>query len=305
VKRGLKVASVSLAMQDAELHRALYSDLASLPSRRGSSIARSSDAANSRAQGEAAAAAGGRAAGSGGAAGSNSSAQSASGGSVASLAGGAATTSSSFTAFSACGLNDSDQRMSLLVALATLPSDDDRKAFILEHFIEDVVYSEQRLCDACGIPGGGGPGAPTREWRRSQLECCFNNATGRLDFCTKLKPYVICNMRNRCFELVTGVTNQDIVSYLMPSMADSAASVCAPASSSASSVRAAVPPGAVHGVDGVPATVPAVGAMIRNWFELLRPDGNTASDADVSALYRGSFTPEFYPRRFAAKDAIY
>lgn len=48
----------------------------------------------------------------------------------------------------------------------------------------------------------------------------------------------------------------------------------------------------------------SVRALIRNAFEMLNEDG---TEPKVTTLnrYRGCFTPEFYPRRFALKDCIY
>jgi hypothetical protein len=179
----------------------------------------------------------------------------------------------------------------------------ERLAFILEHFTDDVVYSEERLCDACGIAA-----TPNSALRRAQLESTFNNATGMLDFSTKVHPYVIYNTRAREFQLVTGVTNHDIISYLAPLSFGGLAAASGRAAADPSTTSRPVGAAAVAeqaATAGLPTGMPAVRALVRNWFEFLANDGGGPRDTDVSALYRGSFTPEFFPRRFAAKDAIY
>jgi hypothetical protein len=46
-------------------------------------------------------------------------------------------------------------------------------------------------------------------------------------------------------------------------------------------------------------------SMVRNWFSMLEADGDHASLNTVKGIYRGSFTPEFFPMRYSIKDCIY
>ena len=45
-------------------------------------------------------------------------------------------------------------------------------------------------------------------------------------------------------------------------------------------------------------------ARVSNGFSMLNPDGTTPRTVDFHT-FRGAFTPEFYPRRFALKDSLY
>ena len=45
-------------------------------------------------------------------------------------------------------------------------------------------------------------------------------------------------------------------------------------------------------------------AHINNAFSMVNPHGTSAENVDFHA-FRGNFTPEFYPRRFALKDSLY
>ena len=45
--------------------------------------------------------------------------------------------------------------------------------------------------------------------------------------------------------------------------------------------------------------------LIRNCFTILEPSGDPVGSASINAVIRDRFTPEFNPRRFALKDALY
>jgi len=142
-----------------------------------------------------------------------------------------------------------------------------RWELLLALFTDDVVYSEGALCDACGITEA----AP--DLRRYQLECTLNNAAAELSFSELLQPYVIYNARENQLQFVRGIRNSDLAERL---------GAAAPSAST----------GHLH-------------AVVRNWFEFCASDGSAPQPSDISAYYRGAFTPQFYPRRFVIKDAIY
>mmetsp|Transcript_16969 Transcript_16969/g.22223 ORF Transcript_16969/g.22223 Transcript_16969/m.22223 type:complete len:527 (-) Transcript_16969:361-1941(-) len=48
-----------------------------------------------------------------------------------------------------------------------------------------------------------------------------------------------------------------------------------------------------------------VESTLRCAFQFLGTSGDTPTTADKSALFRGNFTPNFYPQRFVMKDSIY
>jgi len=142
-----------------------------------------------------------------------------------------------------------------------------RWELLLALFTDDVVYSEGALCDACGITEA----AP--DLRRYQLECTLNNAAAELSFSALLQPYVIYNARANELQFVRGIRNSHLAERL---------GAAAPSAST----------GHLH-------------AVVRNWFEFCASDGSAPQASDISAYYRGAFTPQFYPRRFVIKDAIY
>ena len=48
----------------------------------------------------------------------------------------------------------------------------------------------------------------------------------------------------------------------------------------------------------------SVKILVRNWFEFLGHDGKAPQQFDIAHIFRGNFTPRFYPQRFLAKDRI-
>lgn len=155
---------------------------------------------------------------------------------------------------------------------------DQKKSFVAEHFTADVVYSLRRLAVACGVAESEDG---VDELQLSNLEATINNATGRLDFATRVKEYAIFNARKNTWQKVRGITNGDLIAYL------------------ANDPQHPAPNGgAGSGADDLR-------AIIRNCFELCDSNGGAAPPSHISAHYRGNFTPEFYPRRFVMKDAIY
>src|SRR5207248_2919014 len=106
------------------------------------------------------------------------------------------------------------------------------------------------------------------DMRRYRLEALFNNAmpAGQL-----FQPYIYFDARKRTMRCDVGLRNADLVAMMPP---DSGPSF-------------------------------SISSTVRNWFQLLGHGGDRADQHDIIRMYRGQFTPEFYPMRFLAKDCIY
>jgi len=153
-------------------------------------------------------------------------------------------------------------------------SDKDIQQFFVAKFTHDVVFTEETLFAACGIVKDDGGRAKARY----TLETLLCNAASGFDFRQTFCEYIVLNERKQQFQLVVGIANADLVEHMRPN-------------------RAADGPAA--GDDAH-----TLQAIVRNWFSFCGTDGETAARTDL-ATYRGNFTPEFYPMRFTAKDAIY
>lgn len=155
--------------------------------------------------------------------------------------------------------------------LAVLKTKEERVGFMLEHFTTDVVYSQRRLAIACGIASSESAVLSRQEC--SQLEVTLNNASGSTALSNNFKYHVIFNSRKGQMQLCFGIANDDLIPYLIREDPRGRESALLP--------------------------------IVRNWFEFCSSDGGGPSDAHINAYFRGNFTPQFYPRRFIIKDALY
>jgi hypothetical protein len=149
------------------------------------------------------------------------------------------------------------------------------------HYSPDVVYPFESLCVATGLPFPKDD-AFTRSMSLSQLESRLQPEFKLLpDEARQLKQaftestYIVFNFRKEMFQLVNGLQNGLIASLLIRERG----SACGL-------------PGPMRG-------------MVHNWFSMLDTDGAAASASQIKGVFRGCFTPEFYPMRFIMKDAMY
>ena len=152
--------------------------------------------------------------------------------------------------------------------------DDYYREFFMANFTEDVVYPKDELLKAFF---GYDPSSQLSEchnamhpddalWRLEQLIC---NPRSTTFFADALRPYVIFNCKSRMFEYVVGLTNTTLMSWMEGD------------SDEATSGRAA----------------------LDNCFEMLDNRGGRAGNADLKS-YRGKFSPQFNPMRYALKDPL-
>jgi hypothetical protein len=155
---------------------------------------------------------------------------------------------------------------------------------LIEHlftlrFTTDVVYTEEQLLKALL---GYDPRNPDTNFLSSKQENLSNlakllsNLECGLPFEEAFRPYIIFNIKKVELQHVYGITNTNLLrlmEYEKPFYQRSA-------------------------------RAKAVNRAIRNCFRMLNADGAEHSRANLSRS-RGNFTPQFYPMRFALKDAMY
>ena len=93
---------------------------------------------------------------------------------------------------------------------------------------------------------------------------------------SRRQPYIVFNHDSQKFDHVVGITNSDLIAWMRFAETD---------------------------LPAVKIQAKAVRAAIWNCFEMLGNDGCGASHADLLD-YRGNFSPQFYPMRYAVKDPI-
>jgi len=153
-----------------------------------------------------------------------------------------------------------------------------RNKFAL-HYTTDVVYSKEQLLKALfgyerGVPDLGG--GITSQDELSMLENVLANIECGIVFQHEFRTYIVYNVRAGKLEWKEGIRN----SYLRKTMELDKAEGERTARSR------------------------AVCSAIRNCFSMLNPDGTEPSQADLTR-FRGSFSPQFDPMRFALKDCLY
>ena len=137
----------------------------------------------------------------------------------------------------------------------------------LELYTDDVVYHKDTILKLLGIAiCDQGVDLIKRKYEDDQSLQCMQRIFGEH---VEFKNYIVFNARERMFQIVSGISNS-VICDLMEN-------------------------------DGLKDKVES---FLRNGFSLLRKDGKPAGIPDLET-YRGNFTPEFYPRRFAMKDCIY
>ncbi|KAJ3184005.1 hypothetical protein HDU85_001856 [Gaertneriomyces sp. JEL0708] len=165
---------------------------------------------------------------------------------------------------------------------------DSEKTKMLEcfgkYYTDDVVYTQKELLDAVHPP----PSYNNEPQKLQFLESAFSKPPRlrRRPFKEIFRQYLIFSARGKNgvaqFKLVTGITNSDLLE-LMELGENGAQDNMRSAQAKANEV------------------------LIRNGFSMLNPDGTQPKSLHAAQLreFRGCFTPEFYPRRFALKDCIY
>ncbi|CAF0797057.1 unnamed protein product [Adineta ricciae] len=142
-----------------------------------------------------------------------------------------------------------------------------------EHFSYDIVFSIENLRDALSLKS---------DEARDMVQAIIEEKLGiytRSDWQEKefFKHWIIFNARKQELEVVYGMTAEDLRIL----------------------IGGAKP---IHHL-----TDPAqrdARAHIINAFSMMNADGSEPRSVDFHS-FRGSFTPEFYPRRFALKDSLY
>ena len=92
---------------------------------------------------------------------------------------------------------------------------------------------------------------------------------------TYIRPYVFFDARKQLFDYQFGITNTNLCKLMGENLST---------------------PTDFH---------EATRAQIANCFSMLNIDASPSTQHDLIQRYRGHFTPQFYPQRFALKDAIY
>eukprot|EP00041_Stephanoeca_diplocostata_P037403 m.1416275 g.1416275 ORF g.1416275 m.1416275 type:complete len:869 (+) comp25029_c0_seq123:163-2769(+) len=144
-------------------------------------------------------------------------------------------------------------------------------------FTTDVIYPFKHLCKAFGISLS----------KYQQPSDCIRDILGSRNFTEQNHKWIVFDARNRKFKFVQGLSNDYFVDLIRGGNMEVAKEV---------------------GLDqtaGAPANVAArVVGLLRNSFSFCAENGQTGRAANLVQT-RGSFTPEFYPRRYILKDAIY
>eukprot|EP00767_Chilomastix_cuspidata_P001397 gnl/Chilomastix_cuspidata/151.p1 GENE.gnl/Chilomastix_cuspidata/151~~gnl/Chilomastix_cuspidata/151.p1 ORF type:complete len:1820 (+),score=463.04 gnl/Chilomastix_cuspidata/151:256-5460(+) len=115
------------------------------------------------------------------------------------------------------------------------------------------------------------------------------------NFQTKFRHYTVFDQRKRKFRRVFGIRNVDLVAEIWPEAIHELEGIYG-------GIYYLPDPLPTHSVR--PAVQQRVEALMKNCFAMLAVDGGRPQEADM-LMYRSRFTPEFYPRRFALKDALY
>ena len=140
---------------------------------------------------------------------------------------------------------------------------------VLNLYTDDVVYDCKTLFMVFGLePAARGSVAFEIELARlqSMLRCTKETAP---------RDYIIHVARERQFKMVFGIRNSHLIH-----------SLC------------------IDSNDNVSNKPESPIAYIKNAFSMLGRNGDPAQEPDLD-LYRGGFTPHFYPNRFRMKDCIY
>ncbi|KAI9015033.1 hypothetical protein BC832DRAFT_185908 [Gaertneriomyces semiglobifer] len=152
-----------------------------------------------------------------------------------------------------------------------------------KYYTDDVVFTKANLLDAVNPP----PSLRNEPQKLAFLESVFSQGSrSKRPFKEMFRQYLIFNARGKNgvaqFELVTGITNSDLLELM--ELGENGEQ------DHMRSDRAK-----------------AIEGVIRNGFSMLNADGSQPDSLNAAQVreFRGCFTPEFYPRRFALKDCIY
>ncbi|CAF1072778.1 unnamed protein product [Adineta ricciae] len=142
-----------------------------------------------------------------------------------------------------------------------------------DHFSYDIIFSIEKLCYALEL-------SPTQS--KDTIQAMIEEKLGvytRNDWQERkfFKYWIIFNARDQTFEVVYGMRAEDL--RLLIGGAKPINQLTDPAQRDAR-------------------------AHIINAFSMMNADGSEPRSIDFHS-FRGSFTPQFYPRRFALKDSIY
>jgi hypothetical protein len=145
----------------------------------------------------------------------------------------------------------------------------------LKSFSYDVVFSREKLGDAFFDNPDSDPEILETKIM-GMLGAQPSVATSSTSKLPAMKHYIVFNARKQNFQLVYGLTSTHLRQLAgFNSMLSHDSEQCT-----------------------------AVRAHLRNAFSMLNEDGSEPRSASLN-WFRGCFTPEFYPKRYALKDCIY
>jgi hypothetical protein len=144
---------------------------------------------------------------------------------------------------------------------------DTYKLTFSKDFCYDIVYKEEKLSQALDLPL-----EMNADIRLTHLEARLGISHSQEPI--TFKHYIIFNAREQKFQVAYGIRNEDLVKLVN------------------------------KGSDARNPVQRATEAFIRNAFTMCNPDGSQPEILDFHT-FRGAFTPQFYPRRFALKDCLY